>query len=217
MIADLRQKNVKLTTFKGTGKITIYGKKKKIISQIAWIGAVPDRFRILIRNITGPPLASFAGDGKWIYLFLHHRGKFYKKRSKNLNLDHFIPIPVKIIDMVTVLSGRIPVTKYDTSQLLRIKDSGYVLILSKNGETVRKFYLDADKINVRKVEFFNTSGSLTYRVNFEKFKNIDGYQIPFYMGFSDDKGSGFKLEIDRYWANVDVSSSMFVLSKPESK
>ncbi len=218
MIDGLRQRNEKLATFKGTGKITIYEKKKKgVITRVAWIGAVPERLRILVRNITGQPLINFAFDGKWLYLFLHHQEKYYKKQSKNLNLERFISIPVKIIDMVTVLSGRIPVIGYNTAQLFRYEKNGYVLILAKNDGTARKIYLDKAKKYVRKIELFNGFGSLVYRVIFKKFKNIDGYQIPFYMNFSDDKGSGFKLDIDRYWANVPVLSSMFVLSKPESK
>jgi len=118
--------------------------------------------------------------------------------------------------MVTVLSGGVPLGVYESTRLFKLK-KGYILILFKNGEPTCKLYLDEDKKNIRKIEIFNMSGSLAYRTVFGNFKDIDGYTIPFRMNFSDDKGSGFKLDINRYWANVPVSPSMFVLSKPDKE
>jgi len=217
VLYGLTRKNKSLVSFKGTGKITIYEKKKKgITAQIAWIGETPDRLRIFMRDFTGQSLISFAVDGKYLYLFLHYQDKFYKKRSKYFSFNRFIHLPVKVIDMVTVLSGGVPLGVYESTRLFKLK-KGYILILFKNGEPTCKLYLDEDKKNIRKIEIFNMSGSLAYRTVFGNFKDIDGYTIPFRMNFSDDKGSGFKLDINRYWANVPVSPSMFVLSKPDKE
>jgi hypothetical protein len=78
-----------------------------------------------------------------------------------------------------------------------------------------KIFLDETKSRVYQTEFYNRSGSLVYLARFNEMQTIDGYQVPALLSITDGDGTDLELMINRYWADVDVSSSMFVLDPPE--
>jgi outer membrane lipoprotein-sorting protein len=218
LISVLKEKNTNLKTYKGKGKVTFWKKNKKdLIAGAAWVGSNPNKLRFALRSITGQPLISFSNDGKWLYLLSHTRDQFYKKRSTDFNLKKFTTISIKSIDMVSILAGRIPIYKHKGATV--IKDSfgdGYVLVLTKAwGKILEKIYLDENKINVRKVELFSQNGVLAYRVELSEMRNVEGYQIPFRLFFSNGDDVAFQLDINRYWADVSVSPSVFKMAPPD--
>ncbi len=89
LLTLLENQNRTLKTFKGTGRVTFRGdKKKKLTSRVVWIGAVPGKFRIAVRSFSGQPMISFAGDGQWFYFFSHVDSKFYKRSLKHKGDDN---------------------------------------------------------------------------------------------------------------------------------
>jgi hypothetical protein len=218
LISILKEKNSNLKTYKGKGRVTFWNKNKKdLIAGAAWVGSDPDRLRFALRSITGQPLISFSNDGKWLYLLSHTRDQFYKKRSTDSNLKRLTSIPIKSIDMVSILAGRVPIYKHKNSTI--IKDSfgdGYVLVLKNGwGNILEKIYLDENKENVRKVEFFTQNGVLSYLAELSEKRDVQGYQIPFRLFFANGDGLAFQLDIDRYWAGVSISPSVFEMAPPK--
>ncbi len=97
----------------------------------------------------------------------------------------------------------------------RVPAAGYVLTLKKRWYgIVEKIFLAEDKTQVRQIEFFNRSGSLIYRARFDEMQAVDNYQVPARLSISNGEGMVFQLEIQKYWADVPVSPSMFVLEPP---
>jgi outer membrane lipoprotein-sorting protein len=244
LISILENHNFALKTFKGTGRITLQqNEKKAVTTRVAWVGAAPDRLRIAIRDISGLPVLSFASDGHWLYLFYHIQGRFYKKRATNSIPTRFFPIPITSDEIVSILAGRIPIDKYssailvkdtsvrnlpthDSSQQRRLSQpgqandykDGFVLILKNRWGNIReKIYLDKEKKSVRMVEMFDAAGELAYRAEFIKMRDVKGYRVPSRLLISNDDGSGLQFEIDKYWVDVSVYPSMFVLISPEQQ
>ena len=145
------------------------------------------------------------------------KDKFYKKRSTDSNLKRFTTIAIKSIDMVSILAGRIPIYKHkDATVIKNGLGDGYVLVLKKRwGNILEKIYLDENKENVQEVELFGQNGVLAYRAKFSEMRDVEGYQIPFRLYFSNGDGLAFQLDIDRYWADVSVSPSVFEMASPE--
>lgn len=242
IVSYLKNQNLHLKTFKGMGRVTFWeNEKKELTTRVTWAGSVPDKFRIVLRNFLGQPVLSVASDGQWIYLVDHTRGKFYKQHSKDSTMKRFFSIPVTSDDMVNLLAGRVSVDNYDSAAVLRndgspgpMSDSpscrtaksnqeescesehGYILVLKKGwGNTCQKIYLDASRKQVRKVEIFYLTGNLKYRAEFKTMQDIEGYRVPSRLVLTSHDGSGFQLDVDRYWAGVSVSPSLFVLTPPE--
>ena len=218
LLALLENQNRTLKTFKGTGRVTFRGNNKKTLSsRIVWIAAVPGKLRIAMRSFSGQPVVSFASDGQWFYLFSHADSKFYKQRSKNTTLKRFFSIPINSGDIVSILGGSIPLIQHNKAVTEKKgSEDKYVLILKKRwGNVLQKIYFNKNKSQVRRVEMFGTNGALLYSIEFCGVQTIKRYQVPARLVFSDAEGRGFQLKIDRYWADVEVSPSAFVLTPPE--
>jgi len=160
-----------------------------------------------------------ASDGIWFYYYEVRQGKpLYKKTpATDATLQRFVSIPIKTSDIIQLLAGRTPLREHHSAVLQR-QDSGpgYVLTLKKRWYgIVEKIYLAEDKTQVRQIEFFNRSGSLIYRAQFDEMQAVDKYQVPAGLSILNDEGMGFQLEVQNYWANVPVSPSMFVLDPPD--
>ena len=62
---------------------------------------------------------------------------------------------------------------------------------------------------------FNATGTLAYRVEFDRMRAVNGYRIPSRLLVSNNDGSDFQIDVDRYWVDAIVSPSVFVLTPPE--
>ena len=219
LVSELETQNSTLRSFKGIGKIKVWNDGKiHIDERVVWIASEPLKIRIAVL-ISGYPAVKLASDGEWFY-YIEVQGSqtYYKKiRAKNANLKKLITIPIHSKDVITLLTGRVPVREYHSAYIKEHDpENGYILILKKRWwGIIEKIYLDEAKSRVHQIELFNRSGALIYRVVFEKMKEVQGYRVPFRLRISNDDGADCQLDIDRYWADVSVSPSIFILTPPE--
>jgi len=218
ILLKLETTNNKLNTFKGLGRIKLWNRGKLQTARVAWIGSRQGKLRFEIFSIPGQPSISLSNDGKYFYVISHAKRHFYKKQSSDASLKKIILIPVKSIDIIELLAGRAPVHEHNDAAIERNKSGdGYVLILNNNrANTLEKIYLDDSKTKVYRVEMFDKTGILVYKAIFNRMQNIKGYRVPLKLVISNDDVV-FSLIIDKYWADVKVSPSIFVLALPESE
>jgi outer membrane lipoprotein-sorting protein len=240
IISILKNQNHDLKTIKGMGRITfLESQEKEMTTRIAWVASTPDKIRISLSSVSGHPMISAASDGQWFYFFSHASGDFYKKRPTNFNMKRFFSVSVKSEDIVDMLFGRIPLAEYDSMVFMEDRSSrgrsgnfesaeassfnkdikgnknGSVIILKNKWGNVReKIYLN-DKEDVYKIEMFDLSGALLYRLILIKMQDVKSYRVPYRLKVSNNDGAGFKLDLNRYWADADVSPSVFTLTPPK--
>ena len=242
LLLALKTKNHDLGTCKGVGRLTLYRDgRKNLSSRLAWIAAAPDRIRAVLSSVSGQPLFSFASDGQWFYFFDHSQQQFHKQHENRNIMKTTFSVSVEFDDIISILFGNIPVHQYRSAALLSNKysqqktptslqqpltpaqpeastaaEDEYTLVLKRSWGNVREkiFFYGSNK-DIRKIEVFSLTGELAYRAELRKMQNVDGYRVPAVVVFSNGEGSGFRLEIERYWPQVHVSPSMFVLpAKP---
>lgn len=215
LLAEVKDRNTTLKHFKGIGKIKLRQNGKTLIDErIAWIGSEPSKLSLVVL-VSGFPAIKMASDGKWLYYLESGREEtVYKKmRADDPSLKRLISIPIRTSEIVAILAGRIPLREHHSLRLdLPESGSGPVLELKNRWWGVlQKLYFDETKKQLHQVEFFNKMGSLEYRVKFENMKTNNGYRIPHRLHLSNDEGVDVLFRIDRFWANIEVSPSMFVL------
>jgi hypothetical protein len=94
--------------------------------------------------------------------------------------------------------------------------NGYVLVLKERWWGIReKIYFNESRSQVRQIDVFHRSGSLMYRAKIENMQSVTGYQVPFRLRLTNNEGADFQLDVDQYWANVELPASVFVLAPPE--
>jgi len=214
ILLNLSQVNTGLVTFKGTGKIKLWKKDSVQVVRTAWTGERPDKIRIVIQGITGFPVASMAADGNWFYLLSYSQDSFYKAQVQNPDLEKLVSIPVTAGDVISLLSGVVPIRQYQSSALMPLPaESGYVLsLMGERGIDVEKIYLDQTRMQVHKLEMFTLKGQLAYQVDFKGETEVDAFRVPERLVFSNDDGSGFQLDMDKFWPNASVSPDVFVIT-----
>ena len=219
LLSSLDTKNHGLKTFKGIGKIKLWRNDKlQFNERVAWAGMDPGSL-FLVVYFSGFPARKISTNGKWLY-YIDLTSKhfaFKKIRSTNANLDQLVSIPIRSSDVVSLLSGRIPIHEYTSAGLMKNKlKKGYILVLKKRWRgVIEKIYLDENKSDIQKIEIFKSDGSVKYRAVFKTMQHIKDYHVPLKLVISNDAGAGLILDIKRYIADAAISPSMFVLSSPK--
>ena len=219
LLSILTTQNDSLKNFKGIGNIRIrQNGRLKLDERVAWIGEKPVKLSIALL-ISGYPAVKLATDGKWLYyLEVHGQDTTFRKfQESDPDLKKLISIPIPSSDVITLLSGQIPMPKFDSVSLIEEKASpGYVLVLKEKWWGVRqKIYYDQSVAEVRRFDVFYRSGALKYRAEIENVQSINGFQVPLQLRLLTHDGADCQLNIDRYWVNVDLPPDVFVLSPPD--
>jgi len=213
----LQSKNRDIKTFKGTGQVSYSVKNGETVSaNIAWIAGDENKLLIVLRGLMGQPLARIATDGEWLYFVSHADNSFYKKRSANASMESFISIPIKSKDIILLLSGRVPVKEFDSAVMIDQDTGVVVLVLKKRWlGVVEKIYLDESRKDVVKIELFDSMGEVIYRASFDGENSVNGYRFPSRLSVSNDGGDYFTIDLERYWTDIPVSPSIFVINPPQ--
>jgi len=216
IIDNLRIHNANLKTFKGIGNIKVWDKNEAFLFRSAWVGDAPEKLRMEFLGPHGQPVISLAADGAYIYYFSHVENRYYKKAISSKGKAPFINMPLELDKIIDLIVGRIPTGGCSYLKLVENpSEKGYILfILFDKTGSVEKIFLDKDKKNVSKMECFRSDGTLLYRVTYNKIRQVGNYLIPFNMAILDNDGTGFQLDVDRFWADAEVNPSVFVLPHP---
>ena len=219
VISFLSNQNLGLKNYKGVGKIKVrHNQMTRIDERIAWIASETAKLNIAIL-VSGHPAVKMATDGKWFYYYEVRQGQpLYKKiPASDSNLKRVTTIPIKTSDIIHLLAGRVPLREHHTVILERpVSGPGYILVLKRRWWGItQKIFLDESKARVHRTEFYDRTGSLVYRAGFDEMQTIAGYQVPVSLSITNGDDLDLQLTVNRYWADVQVSPTMFVLNPPE--
>ena len=214
LLSVITKRNEGLETVKGIGKaiVTTNGKTNPI--RVAWVASRPDKIRFELLGIPGQSSASLSFDGEYYYFSSQREEGLFKDESDGSMLESIISISINAQDVIDILAGRIPVIDFDSAIIEDDGEkSGYTLTLQQEwfGKS-QKIYFDSRKTKIKKSEIFSFTGSLEYRVEFEKMTQVNNYLLPFIFSLSNDEGAFFRWETERSYTNVPVSPSVFVLT-----
>jgi hypothetical protein len=216
LVTSLKQKNAALATYKGIGKVKLWNNKRVISSRAAWIGDSPLKLRLEMLGIHGGPIASVAINGQSFYYYSHADKQYYARPLTDDGLKPFVSFSLPVEVVTCLLMGRIPVyTSYRAAKIMENPSGeGFILTLvSKDSKKAQKIFLNREKTSIFRVEYYDKNGSLEVSAALSNHRMVESFEIPFAIAISDGKGSGLKMDIDRYWTGIPVEPSVFVLSR----
>jgi hypothetical protein len=216
LLARLIDTNENLLDFKGIGSLKITHAGQVQSARLAFAGSIPARLRLDVMGSPGQHLASLASDGKWFYMLFYQEDRYYKQRLSDSSLARLVSLPVTVVDILDVLAGRVPIRPHRTADLMDNQGgNGYILQLkSRWGNTCQRIFVDGSRQVVKSYEVVNEDGSLAYRVDFIESQVIDGHRVPKRLTIADDKAERLDLRVERFWSNVAIAPSGFVLQAP---
>ena len=218
LVLDRLQKtNETLKNFKGIGRLTIRRDGKvQMDERLAWIGSDPLKLSVVL-FAAGFPAVRMAGDGEWLY---YQDGEapnspVKKIRASDPDFKRLLSIPIQSSDILALMRGRIPIREHRSARLQPLASgNGYVLLLMRAWGVQEKIFLDETKSGVIQTEVYDSSGNLLFQVNFLEMQIVDGYKVPLRLTVSNDDQVVVHLFVERYWADVPVTPSMFTLGSP---
>ena len=89
-------------------------------------------------------------------------------------------------------------------------------LISRWHDVIASIQVDPKDFRVQSMRLFGSGGELRYSVQWLRWRYNDPYDLPVEVAFQSDSGQRLVLTIERFWPNVDVSSSTFSLGMPES-
>ncbi|MFO7558166.1 MAG: hypothetical protein R6X10_05005 [Desulfobacterales bacterium] len=216
LISAIKKRNSSIQTFKGLGKIELVNNGEFLNARAAWVGSYPDQLRFEILGIGGHPILSFSFNKEEQFFISHTDKTFYHSKDTDADLEDLIAIPVKLDDIMKLLTGRIPVYEHFDFEIIEDSpETGLILVLKRKWTGVcEKLYLDEKNTKIFKIEIFGLTGGLTYRAVFDGGMEIESMEPPSKLNLTDDNGTSLRLRIDRFLKNMPVSSSVFVLESP---
>ncbi len=215
LISSLQQRNAAVSTYKGIGNVKLWNNKHVISSRAAWIGDSPLKLRLEMLGIHGGPIASVAINGQNFYYYSHADKKYYARPLTDDGLKPFVSFPLPVEVVTHLLMGRIPVYAYRAAKIMENpSQEGYILTLvSKDAKKAQKIFLNSETTGMFRIEYYEKNGSLAVSAALSDHRRVASFEIPFAITISDGKGSGLKMDIDRYWTDVAVEPSVFVLPR----
>jgi hypothetical protein len=218
VLERLQQTNEKLKNIKGIGRLTVKKDGKiQMDDRVAWIASDPLRLSVVL-FASGFPAVRMASDGEWLYYQDGQEpGMPVKKiRSGDPDFDRLLSISIQSSDIIALLRGRIPIREHRTARLLPVASgSGYVLLLDRIWGVHQKIFLDARKAEVQQIEVYDVSGQMVFQANFLEMQRVDGYRVPSRLVVSNYQTKAMvQLVVEKYWADIPITPSMFVLESP---
>ncbi len=202
-----------LRTFKGVGNFRLENEEGVRNARVAWIGSDFRKLRIRVLDISGIPIVSIAADGGYFYALSHKEKRFYKQKTSDPKLKKAIGIPISTREAIRLLTGRVPIRGHDAAQMGTGKED-MLILTSRWGRVLEKIYFDPETQAVSHMEMYSAMGNLLYQVSFGDIRKVDNYQLPFALDIRGEDVQ-FRLRIERYWADVPLSPSVFVLEDPD--
>ena len=206
----LARQNITLTHFKGLGAYRLQGPRGLISGRMGWACIRPDRFRTDILDFSGRPFTTIASNGQWLYARLRGENQIHKKPSTGTTLKRIIGTPVTVKDMISFLSGRIPVQAYREARVRSDGEQGPVLILKgKWNRPVEEVYFHKKTQSPMRVVIYADSGATAYQVDIGARFNQNGYFFFRTLAFNDDQKNRLEMTLEKLWFVDDLPASIF--------
>lgn len=212
----VRSLNQGLETVKGTGHIILVNGRTRQRFKIAWAARVPGKIRLTILE-TGIPVETIVADGEKV-TFISHTGRHQRHTVKDPNpsLKSMVDLPVRIREIISLLSGKLPLEPFDRQRLSTTGDSfATSLLLSRKWRgTLARVLFDGDD-QVVEFEAVGRDGNPVYQVSRADFKSYGSYLVPRTTLVKDPSGRTMTLEISNFYPDLPVKASVFALTETE--
>ncbi len=211
--------NKDIATSKGVGWLSIQDPDMRpgMVTdfKFAWVTEPPDKIRITLIS-SGFPVETIVSNGKKITLF-SHTGK-HPLKTYNINnpsLKDVLSIPVRIKDIILLLTGQIPVKKFEYAffENQTDNDSAKTIILKdKSDRGIQKISIDSAN-QIKKYIITDWKIKPVYKVIFHDFIKINSTIIPSKMLIQDSLNRVVSLKITKFYKNPPVKKALFTLTE----
>lgn len=169
-----------IRSFKAKGQLSVLSPQKNYNGSALLFGSKPETVRLDVLNFWGQPALTFLTDGQEVKMLAYSDGKLYKGPATAHNLAVFIPPPVKIQELVEVLTGGVPLAPNDEARLTDVSGTEqYRLeIIPENRQGRIDLQVDAKTLQILKALWFDAQGKQLFSAEFSDFDARGSVSFP---------------------------------------
>ena len=216
MASKVQDINHDILTSRGTGNLTLTRNGKTETYRMAWVAKWPLNLRMTLLS-SGVPVETIAADGKSV-TFVSHTGQhaFHTVNRANPALNRIISLPVKLLDIIALLTGKIPLKgSQDVIWQMDEQNTSRLVFNNWMGTPMEKIFLNEDN---QVVEYWKLDQGAppAIKLRFDEFKRFDSYTIAGKTIFTDSHNRRLVLEITSFTPNVPLENKaqIFHLTEP---
>jgi hypothetical protein len=214
LAGEARDLNRGILFSRGTAWLTL-GREGKPDQRyrLAWAAAFPDRIRMTLLS-SGLPVETLVADGSSVRI-VSHNGSHppHTLNSPDPSLESLLAIPVRLGDIIGLLSGRIPLPPFDRAAWSGDDTGdGRVLVLSRRwGGSVARLEWNPLE-GFRCIQVLDRNQNPVYSVFREEIKPSGAFPVPRRYRISDGDGRNLAAEITRFEPNTVIGPEVFILT-----
>ncbi|MBN2282334.1 MAG: DUF4292 domain-containing protein [Deltaproteobacteria bacterium] len=202
---------------KAMAVITIDSSRGRYTRTIALALRQPSFLRMETIGFFGPPDLYFTSDGTVFQAFLPGESRFFSGFTTRENLLRFFDIPLSVRDMVSLLSGTIPletVTEHRFSQ--EAENGSWRIDITGNGKPVMSIWIEPERLRTMRIDSSGSEepGDVPYRVSYENYDEATGYPKRMVLSLEDEAGTTVFLRYETLKKVTPEDTSFFELTLP---
>ena len=164
---------------KGIARIKVESPDEKFSVKELVIAKSPDCLRLETLSPLGHPEFFAVTDGKELFLFSPSENKFYHGMASPENISVFIPLNLKLEEIVSILLGKVSLIDYDTDQAeCQVEGDFYVLRLSSEDGRFKQML----KVSITKQKVVESKTcekeALILAVKYGHYESMEGELFP---------------------------------------
>ncbi len=204
--------NQHIITSKGTAWAILRTGTKYEKFKIAWAASFPNKIRITFL-ISANPIETIIATGEKI-TFISHTGKhsLHSYKSKDPDMKKYINIPIKMSEMILILLGRLPITKFDDTYFAPSDPLLSTIVLRQKGKPKARYLHYNDKKNCDTLWLEDYNKTLVYKMETNAYKIFGSDNIPARLEIKDNNNRKLALEITNFISNPSIKESVFRLT-----
>ena len=167
----------------------------------------------------GRPAMTMAADAKQLGYLDYRNAVLYNGPPTEENFNRIFPLGLSVADLITLLSGGQPLSKYETARLETVREPGRQLwrlsLFRPNAGYVERLYLKPDTLEVVTAEIGPQGKGPLFRLEYDQYKNVSQMNVPHHVRVADlESGTEMIVEYQEVKVNPTLPSKLFTLSAP---
>ena len=217
-IAEIRnrieQNSAKYHSMKASADISVESSRMNFTASSRVIVKTPDSLLVTIRGPFGIGFGSVFMDQNQFLAYNSFDNSVYTGDPKKLELANFLPINLKLENIIQAFSGVQLLDSFDQDSLA-IDRNKYLIIASKDNQT-RKYWIDPKKAVVTEFQLLTDGDEPLIKLEYQQFEKKDQVYLPKLIQIYQPK-QNIRLTIlyTKREPNCKLSEKDFILKIPE--
>ncbi|MDY6843430.1 MAG: DUF4292 domain-containing protein [Thermodesulfobacteriota bacterium] len=216
-VEDIKRRNNRIHTVSGYGRISIRDNQESYQAKTAILIQKPTLWRIdFFYTPFSIPISSLFTDGNEILLMFLRENKGFKGKFTSENLSSFVPFGLTLEEVVTILSGGIPLQELERLNMTVMEEENTKIRVDLEKHKYLVLSLNKEKGLITEASCF-LKGYLKFTVIYEDFTLIEDIYFPHIIRISGPYGFTIvTLNYMKVDMNTSIDSERFRLTVPKN-